>query len=83
MSEYIRKIEIDMNECPKKYLWPIYSNIWVFEYIRHTLLRITSLREGGCNRSRENPDIAKIGLTPPILALWWISRQKVRKFELP
>ena len=23
------------------------------------------LREGGCNKSRENPGIAKIGLTPP------------------
>ena len=43
------------------------------------------LGRGGCNRSRENPGIAKIGLTPPprppILAHWWISRQKVRKFD--
>ena len=41
------------------------------------------LGRGGCNKSRENPGIAKIGLTPrpPILALWWISRQKVRKFD--
>ena len=44
-----------------------------------------SLGRGGCNKSRENPGIAKVGLTPPphppILALWWISRQKVRKFD--
>ena len=34
---------------------------------------------GWGNRSSENPGIAKIGLTPPItpiLALWWIWRQK-------
>ena len=37
MSEYIRKRKIDMNECPNIYSWPIYSNIRIFEYIRHTL----------------------------------------------
>ena len=45
------------------------------------------LGRGGSVKSRENPGIAKIGLTPslthrpPILALWWTSRQKVRKFD--
>ena len=38
MSEYIRKRKIDTNECPNIYSWPIYSNIWIFEYIRHTLV---------------------------------------------
>ena len=38
MSEYIRKRKIDMNECPNVYSWPIYSNIRIFEYIRHTLI---------------------------------------------
>ena len=38
MSEYIRKRKIDTNECPNIYSWPIYSNIQIFEYIRHTLL---------------------------------------------
>ena len=37
MSEYIRKRKIDTNECPNIYSWPIYSNIRIFEYIRHTL----------------------------------------------
>ena len=34
-------------------------------------------------RRFRNPGIAKIGLTPhpPILAHWWISRQKVRKCD--
>ena len=32
MSEYIRKIEIDTNECPNKYSWPIHSNIEIIEY---------------------------------------------------
>ena len=36
MSDYIRNRKIDTNECPKIYLWPIYSNILIFEYIRHT-----------------------------------------------
>ena len=34
-----------------------------------------ALGNGGRSRSSQNPDIAKIGLTPPatpILALWWI-----------
>ena len=30
--------KIDTNECPNKYSWQIYSNIGIFEYIRHTLL---------------------------------------------
>jgi len=38
MSEYIRKRKIDTNECPNIYSWPIYSNIRIFEYIRHTLV---------------------------------------------
>ena len=29
---------VDTNECPNIYSWPIYSNIRIFEYIRHTLL---------------------------------------------
>ena len=37
MSEYIRKRKIYTNECPNIYSWPIYSNIRIFEYIRHTL----------------------------------------------
>ena len=37
MSEYICKQKIGPNECPNKYLWPIYLNIWIFEYIRRTL----------------------------------------------
>ena len=41
MSEYIRKRKIDTNECPNIYSWPIYSNIRIFEYIRHTLLHIS------------------------------------------
>ena len=36
MSKYIRKRKIDTNECPNMYSWPIYSNIRIFEYIRHT-----------------------------------------------
>ena len=40
MSEYIRKRKIDMNECPNIYSWPIYSNIRILEYIRHTLVYI-------------------------------------------
>ena len=39
MSEYIRTNKIDPNECPNKYSCPIYSNIRIFEYIRHTLFR--------------------------------------------
>ena len=39
MSEYIRKRKIDTNECPNIYSWPIYSNIRIFEYIRHTLIQ--------------------------------------------
>ena len=38
MSKYIRKRKIDTNECPNIYSWPIYLNIQIFEYIRHTLL---------------------------------------------
>ena len=38
MSEYIRKRKIYTNECPNIYSWPIYSNIRIFEYIRHTLV---------------------------------------------
>ena len=30
MSEFIRKIKIDTNECPNIYLWPIYSNIRIY-----------------------------------------------------
>ena len=30
MSEYIHKRKIDTNECLNKYLWPIYSNIWIY-----------------------------------------------------
>ena len=30
-------IKIDTNVCPNKYLLPIYLNIQIFEYIRHTL----------------------------------------------
>ena len=46
----------------------------------------STLGRGGCYKSRENPGIAKIGLTPlppcpPIMALWWISRQKARKCD--
>ena len=54
MSEYIRikKLtrtniriysyqKIDTNECPNIYLYQKYSNIWIFEYIRHTLLWTT------------------------------------------
>ena len=40
MSACIRKRKIDTNECPNIYSWPIYSNIRIFEYIRHTLLCI-------------------------------------------
>ena len=40
MSEYIRKRKIDTNECPNIYSWPIYSNIRIFEYIRHTLVQM-------------------------------------------
>ena len=39
MSEYIRTNKIDPNECPNKYLCPIYSNILIFKYIRHTLVQ--------------------------------------------
>ena len=39
MSKYIRTNKIDPNECPNKYLSPIYSNIQIFEYIRHTLIQ--------------------------------------------
>ena len=42
MSEYIRKRKIDTNECPNIYSWPIYSNIRIFEYIRHTLVHIVA-----------------------------------------
>ena len=38
MSEYIRTNKIDPNECPNKYSCPIYSNIRIFKYIRHTLV---------------------------------------------
>ena len=38
MSEYIRKRKIDTNKCPNIYSSPIYSNIRIFEYIRHTLI---------------------------------------------
>ena len=38
MSEYICKRKIDTNECTNVYLWPIYLNIWILEYIRHTLV---------------------------------------------
>ena len=37
MSKYIRQRKIDTNECPNIYSWLIYSNIRIFEYIRHTL----------------------------------------------
>ena len=40
ISEYIRKRKIDTNKCPNIYSWPIYSNIRIFEYIRHTLIHI-------------------------------------------
>ena len=43
MSEYIRKKKIDSNECPNIYSWPIYSNIRIFEYIRHTLFQTDPL----------------------------------------
>ena len=36
MSDYICKRKIDTNECPNKYIWPIYSNIWI--NICHTLV---------------------------------------------
>ena len=39
MFEYIRQRKIDTNECPNKYLWSIYSNIQIFESIRHTPAR--------------------------------------------
>ena len=42
MSEYIRKRKIDTNECPNIYSWPIYSNIRIFEYIRHTLIQTST-----------------------------------------
>ena len=32
-------IKIDTNVCPNKYLLPIYLNIQIFEYIRHTLFQ--------------------------------------------
>ena len=32
--------KIGTNECPNKYLWQIYLNIRIFEYIRHTLFQI-------------------------------------------
>ena len=38
VTGYIRKRKIDMNECLNIYLWPIYSNIQIFEYISHTLM---------------------------------------------
>ena len=47
--------------------------------------RVKDLGRGCYNRRFQNPGIAKIGLTPPphtpILAHWWISRQKVRKCD--
>ena len=66
MSEYIRKTKIDTNECPNIYWWPIYSNIRIFEYIRHTLVRWYSSPSWTCNRrprssSREAPPCS----TPP------------------
>ena len=47
------------------------------------LARVKDLGRGCYNRRFQNPGIAKIGLTPhpPILAHWWISRQKVRKCD--
>ena len=42
------------------------------------------LGRGGCTKTSQNPGIAKIGLTPPrppILALWWIWRNKTLKCE--
>ena len=51
MSEYIRKRKIDTNECPNIYSWPIYSNIRIFEYIRHTLMYYTSIRIVGGSKS--------------------------------
>ena len=42
ISEYIRIKKIDTNECPNKYSYRKYSNIRIFEYIRHTLI---------CNKS--------------------------------
>ena len=47
MSEYIRKRKIDTNECSNIYSWPIYSNIWIFKYIRHTLLCTTNIHLNG------------------------------------
>ena len=44
MSEYIRKRKIDTNECPNIYSLPIYSNIRIFEYIRHTLIWMTNIK---------------------------------------
>ena len=44
MSKYIRKRKIDTNECPNIYSWPIYSNIRIFEYIRHTLVPTNIVR---------------------------------------
>ena len=34
--------KIDMNECPNRYSYRKYSNIRLFEYIRHTLIQNTS-----------------------------------------
>ena len=54
MSEYIRKRKIDTNECPNIYSWPIYSNIQIFEYIRHTLVRTIQKLSGQSRNCQDN-----------------------------
>ena len=36
MSEHIHKRKLDTNECLNKYVWLIYSNIWM--YLSHSVL---------------------------------------------
>ena len=40
ISEYTSIRNLYTNKYPNKHLWPKYLNIWIFEYIRHTLIWI-------------------------------------------
>ena len=65
MSEYIRKRKIDTNECPNIYSWPIYSNIRIFEYIRHTLYQTKTYPPFTWWREKGPMNIPLIERVPP------------------
>ena len=81
------KIFSDISDCDlhfhvyKVYIWcENKRNNFAFYFPSQLSCTLSVLGRGWCNRRLENLGIAKIGLTPPpltpILALWWISRQK-------